>query len=146
MPVLRYFLFVGGALLALLFAADAMLPQPPAKERIVSGAELPAIRINSERKGPEAVILETNRPTTVPAVTATPETATAPATTAAPPQSLAQESFAEFVPTQSKRGAAAGKPRKAEPRSLPKRKVAKTRVNHPPTLAQGLHFEFNTSW
>jgi hypothetical protein len=146
MPVLRYFLFVGGALLALLFAADAMLPQPPAKERIVAGAELPAIRINSERKGPEAVILETNRPTTVPAVTARPEIAAAPATTAAPPESLAQESFAQFVPNQSKR-AAAGKPRKAEPRPPPKRKVAKTRVTRPPTLAaQGLHFEFDTSW
>ena len=52
-PLRRYFLCVGGALLTLLFAADALMPRPPANENIGSGPKLPRILIHSERKGPE---------------------------------------------------------------------------------------------
>jgi hypothetical protein len=49
LPLRRYFLFVGGGLLALLFLLDAVLP-PPARQRSASGPNFPVIRIHSELK------------------------------------------------------------------------------------------------
>jgi hypothetical protein len=42
-PLRRYFLCVGGALLTLLFTADALMPRPPANENIGSSPKLPRI-------------------------------------------------------------------------------------------------------
>jgi hypothetical protein len=61
-PVRGYFLWVGGALLVLLFAADSLLPAPPPSKLIVSHSTLPPIRITSELKGPEAVVIDTSQP------------------------------------------------------------------------------------
>ena len=67
MPVLRYFVFVGGALCALLLAVNAVIsPSPGHDNGISSNAELPVIRIHSDRKGPEAVVFDTTQPTIVP--------------------------------------------------------------------------------
>lgn len=41
MPVARYFFFVGGVLLALLFALDAVLPKLPVADQREAGIELP---------------------------------------------------------------------------------------------------------
>src|SRR5579859_3391694 len=60
MPLLRYFLFVGGSLLALLLVANAALPAASAPEGLSSGADLPPIRILSERKLPERVVIDTS--------------------------------------------------------------------------------------
>jgi len=147
MPLLRYFLFVGGALLVLLFAAGALLPRPPADEGLVSAANLPAIRIHSERKGPEAVVFDTNRPAVVaPVVTATAEADASPAT-AAPSQRGIRETLAQFVPPEP-RQAGASEPKKAEQRAPRKRKVARARADHPPMrVAQRPHFGlFNIIW
>jgi hypothetical protein len=59
-PLRDYFLWVGGALLVLLFAADSLLP-PPSK-LIESHSTLPPIRITSDRKGPDAVVIDTSQP------------------------------------------------------------------------------------
>jgi len=61
-PVRGYFLWVGGALLALLFATDSLLPAPLPSKLIVSHSTLPPIRITSELKGPEAVVIDTSQP------------------------------------------------------------------------------------
>jgi hypothetical protein len=61
MPLQQYFLFVGGALLILLFATDWVVPQPKG-EGIKSEVKLPVIRIYSDRKGPEAVVFDTTEP------------------------------------------------------------------------------------
>ena len=61
-PVRSYFLWVGGALLALLFATDSLLPAPLPSKLIVSHSTLPPIRITSELKGPEAVVIDTSHP------------------------------------------------------------------------------------
>ena len=58
MPVARYFLFVGGVLLALLFALDAFAPQQTA----LAGNAAPSIdktvvRIRSDQNWPERVVL-----------------------------------------------------------------------------------------
>jgi hypothetical protein len=61
-PLRDYFVWVGGALLVLLFAADSLLPAPLPSKLIESHSTLPPIRITSERKGPEAVVIDTNQP------------------------------------------------------------------------------------
>jgi hypothetical protein len=66
MPVLRYFFFVGGALLALLFVCDAMFPQVPLPATLKSGSDLPAVRIQSARKWPERVVMDTTLPAFAP--------------------------------------------------------------------------------
>jgi hypothetical protein len=60
MPLLRYFLFVGGSLLALLLVANAALPAVPTDGGLTSGTDLPPIRIHSERKLPDRVVFDTS--------------------------------------------------------------------------------------
>lgn len=67
-PLRDYFLWVGGALLVLLFAADSLLPAPPPSKLIESHFTRPPIRITSDRKRPEAVVIETSQPDFPPAL------------------------------------------------------------------------------
>jgi hypothetical protein len=62
MPLARYFLYVGGVLLALLFVADAYLPKLPATK---AHANLPLIRIHSDRKWPQRIVYDTGLPTEI---------------------------------------------------------------------------------
>jgi hypothetical protein len=64
LPLMRYFALAGGALLALLLAAGAITPRPPVTESS-PGPHFPRIRIYSELKGPEAVVIDTSRPISV---------------------------------------------------------------------------------
>lgn len=61
-PLRGYFLSVGGALLLLLLAADWVLPAPLPARLVKSDSALPPIRIHSEVRPPEAVVIDTNRP------------------------------------------------------------------------------------
>lgn len=61
-PLRGYFLSVGGALLLLLLAADWVLPAPLPTRFVESDSALPPIRIRSEVRPPEAVVIDTNRP------------------------------------------------------------------------------------
>jgi hypothetical protein len=65
MPVLRYFLFVGGTLLTFLFVVDACLPPLPVTENAGPGVDHSIIRIRSDRKWPERIVFDTTRPTVV---------------------------------------------------------------------------------
>jgi hypothetical protein len=71
MPVLRYFIVVGTALLVLLFAVDAFLPKLPAADNVNTAAnvasDLSVIRIHSLQKWPERVEFDTSLPTITPA-------------------------------------------------------------------------------
>lgn len=71
MPVLRYFIVVGTALLVLLFAVDAYLPKLPAADHVNTAAnvasDLSVIRIHSIQKWPERVEFDTSLPTITPA-------------------------------------------------------------------------------
>lgn len=60
MPLARYFLIVGGVLLAVLFMAGALLPSLSAVERVE--AQRTTIRIHSEMKLPERVVFDTRAP------------------------------------------------------------------------------------
>ena len=69
MPLARYFSFVGGVLLALLFLLDARFPGLPvaAKAKVYP----PVIRIYSDEKWPERIVYDTSLPTIVPVPIAT---------------------------------------------------------------------------
>ena len=60
MPLARYFLLVGGALLLVFLVAGAWLPSLPAGARVE--AQRATIRIHSEKKLPERVVFDTSMP------------------------------------------------------------------------------------
>jgi hypothetical protein len=64
MHLARYFFYVGGVFLALLFVLDAYFPKAPVAER--ANANLPVIRIHSERRWPERIVFDTSLPTIIP--------------------------------------------------------------------------------
>jgi hypothetical protein len=64
MPLARYFYFVGGVLLALLFVLDACFPELPIAA--TPKVYLPVIRISSIEKLPERIVYDTSLPTIVP--------------------------------------------------------------------------------
>src|ERR1700674_158932 len=65
MPLGRYFTFMGGALLALLFFADWYLPELTAKPDR-AGVDKSVIRIHTAHKWPEAIVFDTSLPTPAP--------------------------------------------------------------------------------
>jgi hypothetical protein len=65
MPLGRYFLFIGGSLLALLLAIDWLVPQPTAEAQRTD-VDRSTIRIHSAHKWPSAVVFDTTQPTIVP--------------------------------------------------------------------------------
>ncbi len=83
MLLARYFLSVGGVLLALLFVVDAVVPKLPAAatDRNDTDTDKAVIRIHSDRKWPERVVFDTSTPTTIlPAQTANVEAVVLPPT------------------------------------------------------------------
>jgi hypothetical protein len=131
MPVARYFLFVGGVLLALLLAIDAFVPQ----QAVVASQAAPSVdktvvRIRSDQKLPERVVYDTSLPTIVPpTATAQAGAALVPAVASADAtaQARVRETFAQFVPAEAK---------KFEPQVQRKRKVAKSRPAPPMLFGQ----------
>jgi hypothetical protein len=176
MPIFRYFFFVGGALLALLFAANYVLPTSPVTQAIATASnEQPLIRIRSDRHLPERVVLDTSQPTlAAPAVKIAavaapqpPVESMSPALAEISAKARVRETFAQFTPA-AKADTAAAKKTEARtqiqpqvqaqaqppqtPAQQPKRKVART---HPVpqqgrpmmVMAQQPHFGFfNSTW
>jgi hypothetical protein len=107
MLVTRYFVFVGGALLALLYAVDALVPQDAATaSHSAPGIDKSTVRIQSAQKLPERVVFDTNLPTIVPPAAAIQMAAAPlPPTPAAQPseQSRDRETFAQYVPAEAKK-------------------------------------------
>ena len=145
MPVVRYFLFVGGVLLALLLALDAFAPQQVAvASNTAPGVDKTVVRIRSDQKLPERVVYDTSLPTIVPPAAAV-QAAAAPVVpnAEATAQARVRDTFAQFVPAESK---------KLEPQVQRKRKVAKVRANPPVRVAQQSPFGFfggpgwNNTW
>ena len=141
MPVARYFLYVGGVLLALLFGMDAFAPKEPAASSIAAVAAPetnPTLRIRSDHKWPERVVYDTSLPTIVPPKVEVAAAAVVPApVTEMPAKARVRESFAQLRPADGP---------KPEVKPLPRRKIAKARAA-PPTqqmmrVAQQPHFGF----
>ncbi len=126
MPLARYFLFVGGALLALLFLVDACLPELPVPER--ADTHLTIIRIHSEQKWPQRIVYDTSIPTIIPA----PETARAdasPTASVADVSTKARQAFAQLQRSDANEFQRSDQ-RKREPKPQRQRKIAKR--NGPP--------------
>jgi hypothetical protein len=146
MPVARYFFYVGGVLLALLFAVDAYVPKEPVVSSAVVATtiENPTLRIRSDRKWPERVVYDTSLPTIVPPPAARIEAVAAVPRPVAEMSAKARvrESFAQFRPADDP---------KPEAKPHPKRKIAKARAAPPPMpapmmrVAQRPNFGFFTS-
>jgi hypothetical protein len=67
MPIIRYFVFVGALLLALLFAADRYLPAPVERAG-PSDPDRTIIRIASAKSLPEKIVFDTRPRTDVPII------------------------------------------------------------------------------
>ena len=138
MPLVRYFVFVGGVLLALLFVVGSVAPQPPLEVR--ADSDLPVIRIQSDRKWPERVVFDTNDPAIPEApiskmpITKTVASVSAPATVAdVPAKARVLEAFAQLQPSEPKQLQPADA-KKPAPKLPPKRKVAKRHAAPPMVL------------
>jgi hypothetical protein len=103
MPLARYFLYVGGVLLTLVFILDACLTKLPVLER--AHINSPTIRIHSDRKWPERIVFDTTLPTTVPAQTAiVQDRVPSPVTvTDVAVKEREREAFASMQPSDAKR-------------------------------------------
>jgi hypothetical protein len=130
MLVLRYFGFVGGALVALLLVCAAVLPNPSVSDDVAASRDVPMIRIHSERKLPERVVFDTNAP--MPA----PPQVTGPAIRPQQPlpaeaAAKAREAFAQMhVAGDSK--LIISEIKKPESKSVVKRRVAHARLTPEP--------------
>lgn len=148
MPVARYFLFVGGVLLALLFALDAFAPQQVAvASNSASSIDKTVVRIRSDQKPPERVVYDMSLPTIVPPAAKT-QIAAAPVVPFVDinAQARVRDTFAQFVPAEAKK-----LEKQVDPQAPRKRKlvrVAKVRSAQPMRLAQQQHFGFfgNNTW
>ena len=135
MPLLRYFVFVGSALLALLLVIDAYLPKVPDEVRAASEFDRSTIRIHSERKWPERIVFDTNQPTIIPPQAAITIASVQPAAKAADVSAKARvrEAFAE-IPSPDRTQAQPSDPKKPEKAVQRKRKIAKRRAAPPVML------------
>jgi hypothetical protein len=140
MPVARYFLFAGGALIALLFALDAFSPKAVADNpgHASAGVEKATLRIRSDVKWPERIVFDTSQPTIVPK--AAPAQVVALAGPEPAPEisakSRVRETFAQFVPVE---------PKQAETPVQRKRKIVKARPSQPMRFAQQSRY-YGFSW
>jgi hypothetical protein len=136
MPLARYFFFVGGVLLALLFVSNLVLPKLPMAESPDLGIEKSFLKISSDRKWPERVVLDTSVPTIVPTQTASTEEAVAPPATdlVAGVSAKSRDAFAQLETSDQK---------KPEPKPHRKHKFAKKHLAPPRVLlAQQPRFGF----
>ena len=134
MPLGRYFLYVGGVLLALVLAIDWYWPQSTSRAAHADVDRAP-IRIHSQHQWPDAVVFDTTQPTIIPP---------------APPG----EVVAEAPPARSPRDAMAmiqapepvAQP--AKPAAAPKRTVRRARVARAPAprVASSDMFGFQNSF
>jgi hypothetical protein len=136
MPLARYFSFVGGVLLALLFVLNAYLLRIPVHEK--ADADLPVIRVQTDRKWPERVVFDTSVPTIVPAQIASGEPSIPPSETASDVsvEARGREAFAQMQPSDTKQA----KSRKPEPKPQRKSRIARRYV--PPHFTSAPQWQF----
>jgi hypothetical protein len=145
MPLARYFLFVGGTLLALLFVFDAYMPSPVVARAPVETIDRPVVRIHSAQKLPERIVIDTSIATIVPPVVVAEVTAKPQQ----PQKPQVLDALAQVTPSDIKKSDL----KKPEPALPPKHKVARRQVHQPMVasaqqpprfaFAQGPRFDFD---
>ena len=118
MPLARYFLLVGGALLVVLLVAGACLPSLPVVEQVET--QRTKIRIHTEMKLPERVVFDTSMPADPPEP-ATAETAAPTPPSAVDVSAKARQAFAHLQTSDQSRSKLADTKR-PELKSAPARK------------------------
>jgi len=120
MPLARYFLLVGGALLVVLLVAGAWLPSLPVVEPVET--QRLNIRIHTEMKLPERVVFDTSMPAvTHPVEPATAETAAPSLPSADDVSAKARQAFAQLQSSDVSKSKPADT-RRPELKSAPSRK------------------------
>jgi hypothetical protein len=140
MPLARYFLCVGGVLLALLFASNAYLPNLPMPASVDGSVDKSVIRIHSDRKWPERVVFDTQQPTIIPSLAAN--------NVAPSNKARARAAFAELQ-SSDQNHEQLSEPKKVEKKPIRKRRIVKHRTAPPVMLvAQQPQFGFfgNNTW
>jgi hypothetical protein len=132
MPVARYFLYVGGVLITLLFILDAWFPRFPVAER--ANANLPVIRIHSDRKWPERIVFDTSLPTSIPPQIASNEGSIPATATNVSVKATEREAFAQIQPSDAKQLQPSNS-KKREPNLQRKGKIARRHTAPLPFLA-----------
>jgi hypothetical protein len=121
-------MYVGGSLLALLLLCAALLPKPPvADSTVASASDVPAIRIHSQQKWPERVVLDTNAPMPAPAEVA--QAAVAPAEPQA--KTGVREAFAQLPNGEAKQQAVTDV-KKPDPKPPVRRRSARRQAPQQP--------------
>ena len=138
MPLGRYFLYVGGTLLALLFSLNVYLGSPVVPNTPTAEADIgrPVVRIRSAQKLPERIIIDTSIPTIVPA----PARAAVAEAVETPTKRPALDAMAQVAPPELTKPAA----KKPEPKAPAKRKIARRQVHQPMmAYAQAPRYDFD---
>jgi len=142
MPLGRYFLYVGGLLLGLLFLIDWYVPQPAAQAVEAAPLDRSTIRVHSAHRWPSAVVFDTTQPTIVPPQQPIVATIPAPAPAAKKPHDALALAQAGEIP-----GAAVAP---AAPPKQVKRRVRTARPVYSPRVASyetfGFRPFFGPSW
>src|ERR1700722_11203187 len=131
MPLARYFFYVGGVLLALLFIADAYLPKFPVAHRVDKDSY--SIRIHSDRKWPERIVYDTSLPTITPPQIANTEQSAAAPVTIASARPREQEAFGQLPPSDAKQLQSSNSKRR-EPKLPHQREITKRHAPAPVLL------------
>ena len=126
MPLMRYFVWVGGVLLALLFITDAYSPKLPTAGK--TNALPPVIHIYSDQSWPQRVVYDTGAPMVRPAPSVNPEAASSAPPTIAVASPKLREALAELQTTD------ASPLQPAKPKK-PQHKFAKKHATKPVRLA-----------
>ena len=124
MPLARYFLWVSGALLAVLLIAHWYLPELPDADKV---SVPPLVRIQSEQKWPERIVYDTSREAIVTAPQANAQSDIAPPAPVADVLATARDAFAEAPPSDADKTQSADQ-KKQDTKPHAKRKVAKRRA------------------
>jgi hypothetical protein len=125
MPVARYFLWVGGALLAMLLIANWYMPQLPDAEKV--SVNPPLIRIQSEQKWPERIVYDTSHEAIVPMPSASARPDKASPAAVADVLATARDAFAE-APVSDAGKTQSVDQKKLDAKPHAKRKVARRRA------------------
>jgi hypothetical protein len=121
-------MYVGGSLLALLLLCAALLPKPPvADSTVASASNVPAIRIHSQQKWPERVVLDTNAPMPAPAKVA--QAAVEPAESQA--KTGVREAFAQLPNGEAKQQAVT-EVKRPDPKPPVRRRIARRQAPQQP--------------
>ena len=125
MPLARYFLWVSGALLAVLLIAHWYLPELPDADK--ASVVPPLVRIQSEQKWPERIVYDTSREAIVPAPSASARPGKATPAAVADVLATARDAFAE-APASDTSKAQSVDQKKQDAKPHAKRKVARRRA------------------